>query len=209
MSNFQEVCLLSCENWVDTFPDDIPKHKFSKKHKEKMKEIFELDTEIQKHKLSKKTIKILLIAAILLGLATTAFAIPASREFIIQKFSNHSEYNVVDTENAEKVESLKLNYIPEGFVKTEEYNSENYFISVYNNLDKYFSVKKYTIDTNVNYDTEKSNYEIIKVNGIDAVFYKSDNNLDGIIFNNSKYLFVVNGNINKEELVKIAQNVEW
>lgn len=208
MSNFQEVCLLSCENWVDTFPDDIPKHKFSKKHKEKMKEIFELDTEIQKHKLSKKTIKILLIAAILLGLATTAFAIPASREFIIQKFSNHSEYNVVDTENAEKVESLKLNYIPEGFVKTEEYNSENYFISVYNNLDKYFSVKKYTIDTNVNYDTEKSNYEIIKVNGIDAVFYKSDNNLDGIIFNNSKYLFVVNGNINKEELVKIAQNVE-
>lgn len=208
MSNFQEVCLLSCENWVDSFPDDIPKHKFSKKHEEKMKELFEPDTKVQKHRLSKKTIKILLIAAILLGLATTVFAIPASREFIIQKFSNHSEYNVLDTENAEEVESLKLNYIPEGFVKTEEYNSENYFIAVYDNLDEYFSVKKYTIDTNVNYDTEKSNYEIIKINGIDAVFYKSDNNLGGIIFNNSKYLFVVNGNISKEELVKIAQNVE-
>lgn len=208
MSNFQEVCLLSCENWVDSFPDDIPNHKFSKKHEEKMKEIFELDTDVQKQKLSKKMIKILLIAAIVLGLATTVFAIPASREFIIQKFSNHSEYNVLDTENAEEVESLKLNYIPEGFVKTEEYNSENYFIAVYDNLDEYFSVKKYTIDTNVNYDTEKSNYEIIKINGIDAVFYKSDNNLGGIIFNNSKYLFVVNGNISKEELVKIAQNVE-
>lgn len=35
MSNLEEVCLLSCESWVDSFPNDIPKHKFSKKHNEK------------------------------------------------------------------------------------------------------------------------------------------------------------------------------
>lgn len=204
MSNFQEVCLLSCESWVDSFPDDIPKHKFSKKHKEKMKEIFELDTEIQKHKLSKKTIKILLIAAILLGLATTAFAIPASREFIIQKFSNHSEYNVVDTENAEKVESLKLNYIPEGFVKTEDYEHA----VMYSNSELSFYVEKFELTSSIGFDTENYDSESIIINGIDGIYYTSKNNEKGVIFNNGNYIFVVSGNIEEKELVKIAQNVE-
>lgn len=204
MSNFQEVCLLSCESWVDSFPDDIPKHKFSKKHKEKMKEIFELDIEIQKHKLSKKTIKILLIAAILLSLATTVFAIPASREFIIQKFSNHSEYNVVDTENAEKVESLKLNYIPEGFVKTEDYEHA----VMYSNSELSFYVEKFELTSSIGFDTENYDSESIIINGIDGIYYTSKNNEKGVIFNNGNYIFVVSGNIEEKELVKIAQNVE-
>lgn len=204
MSNFQEVCLLSCESWVDSFPDDIPKHKFSKKHKEKMKEIFELDIEIQKHKLSKKTIKILLIAAILLGLATTVFAIPASREFIIQKFSNHSEYNVVDTENVEKVESLKLNYIPEGFVKTEDYEHA----VMYSNSELSFYVEKFELTSSIGFDTENYDSESIIINGIDGIYYTSKNNEKGVIFNNGNYIFVVSGNIEEKELVKIAQNVE-
>lgn len=205
MSNFQEVCLLSCESWVDSFPDDIPKHKFSKKHKEKMKEIFELDIEIQKHKLSKKTIKILLIAAILLSLATTVFAIPASREFIIQKFSNHSEYNVVNDNDIKKVDSLNVNYIPEGFNKVEDYE----YYRVYKNGDEEFIVDKISISASVGYDTEKYDDEIIDINGIKAIYYRSENNYNGIIFNNGEYIFGVSGNIEKEELVRIAQNVEW
>lgn len=204
MSNFQEVCLLSCENWVDSFPDDIPTHKFSKKHEEKMKKVFEPGTEIQKHKLFKKTIKILLIAAILLGLATTVFAVPTSREFIIQKFSNHSEYNVSDTENAEKVESLKLNYIPEGFVKTEDEK----FACFYVNDDESFSVAKMELNASIGFDTEQYDSESIIINGVEAIYFRSNNNVKGIVFNNGKYIFLMSGNIEKEELVKIAQNVE-
>ena len=204
MSNFQEVCLLSCENWVDSFPDDIPKHKFSKKHEEKMKELFEPDTKVQKHRLSKKTIKILLIAAILLGLATTVFAIPASREFIIQKFSNHSEYNVVNDNDIKKVDSLNVNYIPEGFNKVEDYE----YCRVYKNGEEEFIVDKISISASVGYDTEKYDDEIIDINGIKAIYYRSENNYKGIIFNNGEYIFGVSGNIEKEELVRIAQNIE-
>ena len=32
MSEFEEALWLSAENWVDSFPTDLPKHKFSKKH---------------------------------------------------------------------------------------------------------------------------------------------------------------------------------
>lgn len=209
MSNFEEVCLLSCENWIDSFPAEIPKHKFGKKHTEKMKEILQTEPKENKHKLSKKTIKFILIAAILLSLATTVFAIPACREFIIEKFFNHSEYNVVDTSYAKDVTSLNLNYIPTGFERTEEYTSNDFYIETYNNNYQYFYVKKYKLNTNIGYDTEKYNSENIRINGIEAVYYMPDNELKGIIFNNGEYIFIINGNIDKKELVKIAQNVEW
>lgn len=208
MSNFQDVCLLSCEKWVDSFPDEIPKHEFSQKHNEKMKTLFQDEPKDKKHKLSRKSITFILIAAIIMAIATTAFAIPTCREFIIEKFTDHSEYNMVDTKNAKMVESLKVNYIPDGFKKAEEDKTNDFYVEIYDNNDKYFFVKKYTLDTNIGYDTEKYDSEKIKINGIDAVYYRTDNELDGIIFNNSEYIFVVNGNISKEELVKITQNVE-
>lgn len=208
MSNFEEVCLLSCENWIDSFPAEIPKHKFSKKHSEKMKEIFQTEPKEKKHKLSKKTIKFILIAAILLSLAITVFAIPAYREFIIEKFFNHSEYIVVDTSYAKDVTSLNLNYIPTGFERTEEYTSNDFYIETYNNNYQYFYVKKYKLNTNIGYDTEKYNSENIRINGIEAVYYMPDNELKGIIFNNGEYMYIISGNIDKKELVKIAQNVE-
>lgn len=208
MSNFQDVCLLSCEKWVDSFPDEIPKHEFSQKHNEKMKTLFQDEPKDKKHKLSRKSITFILIAAIIMAIATTAFAIPTCREFIIEKFTDYSEYNVVNPKNAKMVESLKVNYIPDGFKKAEEDKTNDFYVEIYDNNDKYFFVKKYTLDTNIGYDTEKYDSEKIKINGIDAVYYRTDNELDGIIFNNSEYIFVVNGNISKEELVKIAQNVE-
>ena len=44
--------------------------------------------------------------------------------------------------------------------------------------------------------------------GIDAVYYRSNNNVKGIIFNDGNYIYIIEGNIEKDELVKIAQNVE-
>lgn len=204
MRKFDEVCLLSCENWVDSFPSEIPKHKFSEQHNEKMEELFRAGPKKSKHKLSGKTIRILLIAAILLAVATTVFAIPSCREFIVKQFSDHSEYQVSDTENAEKVESLELGYIPEGFEKAEDYG----YIYFYKKDDRSFSVEKCELNTDLAYDTEKYDDEKIEINGISAVYFKSDNNYQGIIFNNGEYIFIISGNIEKDELVKIAQNVK-
>ena len=94
MSEFEEALWLSAENWADSFSTDLPKHKFSKKHNKVINDII-YGKQDKKIKLSKGTIKVLLIAAVLLAIATTAFAIPQSREYIVDKFSNHSEYNVV------------------------------------------------------------------------------------------------------------------
>ncbi len=207
MGNFEEACALSCEKWIDSFPAEIPKHKFSKKHTEKIEEIFKKELKENEHKLSKKTVKFILIAAILLSLTITAFAVPSSRKFIVERFSNHSEYSVVDTDDTENVKFLKLNYIPTGFEKVKEYASNDIYIQNYRNSDKYFYVEKYIVNTSINFDSEKYNSNEIKINGMNVVYYTSDNEINGVIFNNGEYTFIINGNISKKELVNIAQNI--
>ena len=204
MSVFEEALWLSSEDWVDSFPTNIPKHKFSKKHNKIINELIYSENEKVKFKLSKRTIKVLIIAAVLLALASTAFAFPESREFIINKFFNHSQYNVVYNGKVKKVDSLTVNYVPSGFEKVEDHG----YSYVYKNGDKEFVVEKMTIDTSIGYDTEKYDNEIIEINGVDAVYYRSNNVNNGIIFNNANYIFWISGNIEKEELIKIAQNAE-
>ena len=208
MSNFEEVCLLSCEKWVASFPEEVPKHKFSKKHNQKMKELFSGQVRESEHKFSKTTVRIILIAAILLAIATTAFAIPAVRKYVTEKFYDHSEYNILDKSGAQKVESLELNYIPEGFVKTDEINSSELYTFEYEKGDKWFCVKKWTLNAGIYYDTEHNYRENIIINGLDAVYYTAEVESRGIIFNNGKYIFVITGTVHKEELIKIAQNIE-
>ena len=205
MTAFEEVCLLSCEKWVDSFPAEIPNHNFSNKHNEKMVELFRQEPKDNVHKLSKKTIKILLIAAILLALtATTVFAIPASRKAIVEKLSNHSEYEILEKSKVKPVKSLTVNYVPESFIKVDEDFNYQY----YKNGERHFVVEKSNINAGIGFDTETYDSENIEINGREAVLYRSLNGYIGIIFNDSNYIFEISGNIEKEELVKIAQNVK-
>lgn len=203
MSEFEEALWLSAENWADSFPLDLPKHKFSKKHNKVINEII-YGKQDKKIKLSKGTIKVLLIAAVLLAIATTAFAIPQSREYIVDKFSNHSEYNVVDNKKSKRVKSLNVNYIPAGFEKGDDYGDTVQYVKG----DKDFVVEKLELTGSIGFDTENYEHENIKINGIDAVYYRSNNNGKGIIFNDGNYIYIISGNIEKDKLVKIAQNIE-
>lgn len=206
MSTFEEVCLLSCEQWVDSFPDDIPNHRFSEQHNRIMDNLFNNMQIKVKPKLSKNTIRFLLIAAILLALATTVVAVPLTREYIVNKFSNYSEYEVLDRSKYYEVDSPPiLNYVPAGFVLID-----NEFIEhlEYTNGDMRFAVSKYEIDGQFYFDTEEYPSEEIMINGIKGVYFRSDEDYAGIVFNDNKYIYSVDGNIDKEELVKIAQNIE-
>ena len=207
MSTFEEVCLLSCEQWVDSFPDDIPNHHFSEQHNRIMDNLFNNMQIKVKPKLSKNTIRFLLIAAILLALATTAVAVPLTREYIVKKFSNYSEYEVKEKE-IYKIDSLTVNYIPQGFVKTDGLESEVSYEEFYENGEKNFLISKNTLNDIIGFDTEEYPSEEIIINGIKGVYFRADEYSSGIIFNNDKYIYSVDGNIDKEELVKIAQNIE-
>lgn len=207
MSALEEACLLSCEQWVDSF-GQMPKHKFSKEHNKAIEKIIYPDKKDYHINLSKKSVKILLIAAILLSFATTVLAISACREHILNKFSNHSEYSVTNSDKAKDVKSLDVNYVPNGFKLVEKDTNKFGYIYEYRHDEKIFTVEKIMIDTLINFDTEKYGSEEIEINGIRAIYYRPDDNIYGIIFNNGEYIFSISGNLSKDELVKIAQNIE-
>ncbi len=208
MSKIEKICHASCDNWINTFPKEAPEHIFSEAHNKKMKPLLIYGNDTKHTKLSKKTFKALLIAAILLSVSITAFAISKNKDFIIEKFSTFSNYEVIDAENAEKVTSLKVNYVPEGFKKTEEHNGNGFYIKKYDNKQKTFTVTKSSIKTTVGFDTEEYDSKSISINGNESVLYKSDDVYQGIIYNNGKFIYDISGNISTEELVKIAQELE-
>ena len=98
-----------------------------------------------------------------------------------------------------------MNYIPKGFKKTYSYKKYSYG---YTNANKYIYVDKLSLDTEIAFDNETSKTENITIKGAKAIYYITDNNVGTIIYNDGNYIYNIHGNISKEELVKIAQNVE-
>ena len=190
------------------FPDEVEAHKFSQKHIDAINEIIYPKPALKVKKLSKKTVRFIIIAAVLLALATTAIASPAFRQFTLKDFSNHSEYRVGDIKNAKAVSSLKLNYIPDKFKMVDKYESVNLFLFSYKNGEQIFDVEKSYLRSTIGFDTENSVKEELQINGADAAYYRTADNWGTVIFNNGEYIYYIGGNISKEELVKIAQNVE-
>ena len=208
MTNFEEACKMSAEKWAASLPDEVEVHKFSQKHIDAINEIIYPKPAVKVKKLSKKTIRFIIIAAVLLALATTAIASPAFRQFTLKDFSNHSEYRVGDTKKAKVVSSLKLNYIPDEFKMVDKYESVNLFSFSYKNGEQSLDVEKLYLRSSIAFDTENSVKEELQINGADAAYYRTADNWGTVIFNNGEYIYHISGNISKEELVKIAQNVE-
>lgn len=209
MDKFTEACRLANRQWVDSLPANAPPHEFSPAFQEAMRPLLQPDiTPVpqKKRRLTKKTIKILVVAAVLLALAiaTTAIAVPLSRRANVTQLPDHGRYEVADPENAPDVDGITAHYVPEGFVLTEE----DEFVKIYEKDNQLFTITKLPLDASISFDTEEYSSESIEINGVKGVYYQVDAQFSGIIFNNGEYIFAVDGNISKEELVKIAQNVQ-
>lgn len=77
------------------------------------------------------------------------------------------------------------------------------------NSKEYFEVHKVVLNAKISFDSKKYGNENIYINGIEGIYFSSDDEKDkGIVFNNGKYIFIVKGNIDKQTLIEIAQNVE-
>lgn len=212
MNNLEAACRLSCENWIDSFPEDIPEHEFSREHIEKMQPLLVQKGTKLKPRISRKSLKFILIAAILMSLATTIFVVakPAFEKYSLEKSSDHSMYDVIidDKSNVKKVSSLNVNYIPSGFEKTDSYKSEYQYIYKYEKDKEYFVIEKTKLNSSINYDTEHTCEEIIKINGKDVICRQDENGFKDYLYNDGNYIYSISGNISNDEFVNIIQNIQ-
>lgn len=204
MTNFEKACLMSCEKWVSSFSvkDDFV---FSKSFDKRMDILTDKMRNNKYHRMSRKTMRVLIVAAIILSFATTAFAIPSTRKYLITQFKDHFLYTVTDIAEINKTDNIVVEYIPDGFIKTDEDVSD---IGIYNEYCKdelRFIIYKNPIDVSVNYDN--TSYEVMEINNIEFIIAELNNTMV-IIWNNGLYTYRISGNIDKELLLRIAASTK-
>ncbi|NLG03402.1 MAG: DUF4367 domain-containing protein [Clostridia bacterium] len=79
------------------------------------------------------------------------------------------------------------------------YKKGNIIISFYQH-----SKPSYDVD----YNTEDAEIQEIEINEIKGLYFLDNKNYDHLIWDNGDYIFNVNSNIGKDELIKIAESVQ-
>lgn len=209
MTKFEQACLLAFEDWADDIPDDLPEPEYSEKHKRWVKKLFNKMRGDHYHRFTTNTVKVMLVAAVLSALLLTAFVIPSSREFIIDKFDIYSTYKLTEDNGNSVNGEITVGYIPEGFELESKTNSSKYILYIYENQNQEIvNIIKYSSSMEIDFDTEYEIFEEISKNDITYTHAISKTGLHNVIWNQNDYLYVVDGSISKEELLKVATTVK-
>ncbi len=209
MSKLAEACALSFEEWVSSFPETMPKAECSPKHEKWKKKLFNKMRNDRYHVLTTKTIKLLLVAAILCALLMSAFVFPSSREAFVDTFDDFSIFKITK-ENKNYVNSdIKVGYIPEGFVFDSNYFEGKYILKRYeNSKGEYFTILKQSSSMKVEYDTENFVSTETIIDGIKYVYCEGNLGISNIMWTKNDYVYRVSGMFTYNELLEIAKNVE-
>ena len=210
MTPLEEACAISLKRWVDSLPDEFEQYEFSKKHNRRMKVLFGKMRGGKYHHLTKRSTIVLVAAILLLTMTITALAIPASREFIIEHFLDHSTYSVVGGEYSE-IGNIEIGYIPYGFKKTYEMIGKSEYILSYTSLneEKWFDIRVIQNKDDVLFDTEKNREQIVYGKTTKyIVYYDNSLNHRGILWNYNSFSYSIVGSITTEEQIKIADSIK-
>lgn len=130
--------------------------------------------------------------------------------FVYNRNEVNSRYSFEDGEMPEEsaFSEFFLEYIPEGFEKTE-YNQDDYSLFVkYENQEKYFYYNIEQATGLGGIDTEDAIVEDIEINGFKGIIsVKEEGQI--LFWTDSTYNYEVIGNVGKDELMKIGENIKF
>ena len=157
------------------------------------------------------------MTAALIAAALAASSVSAVRDFFkrffTETFSTHTAVQSADTAEApETIEAIYTIDVPEGFETTFEeqvYEYTQFITYEYEKDDKYIIFSQYSKKSfNVMVDTENQVMEYITVNGKEGYIIRLDDDSYYISWDNGDYIFDIEGNIGKNQLIEIAETVK-
>ena len=209
MTNLAKACELSLNDWLETFPDTIPEAECSKKHEKWKKNLFNKMRDDRYHRFTTRTIKVMLVAAILCALLLTAFVIPSSRAFMLDKFDIASRFKITENNKNSVDGEIKVGYIPEGFELTDKvYQNKHLYYQYESNNNQYFLIYKFSSSMEVDFDTENHIIEEIVVDDIKYIYCTGNFGINNLIWTKNDYVYQIDATLGSEELLKIAKSVE-
>ena len=208
MNKLSQACELSLNDWLATFPDEIPEAECSAKHEKWKKNLFNKMRDDRYHVLTTKAVRIILVAAILCSLLLTAFVIPSSREFILENFDRCSMYKITENNKNSLNGKMDVGYIPEGFELRDTNIVDKIVIFKYKDENgAFFTVSKSSSATEICFDTENFVSEEIVDNNVTYIYCQGNENINNLVWTKNDYAYRVSGTLTKKDLFKIAKNV--
>lgn len=228
MDKMKKACEQSCEDWVNIF-EETDDYAFSPSFEKDMEGLQDEMSHKKHHKPSRKTARFLINAAVILCFCAAVFVIPPVRERTVGIFkgfvdnagiSSGGEDAVTDDRMhsglmgagepdigfdfgsvfGEKIE-LTLGYVPNGFEMLQSYNGGDNCTEIYANDSDDFMITKVIGDLEYNYNVG----EVVRINDVDYIV-RHEETKTIIFWYKDSYSYRLEGNIDKEELLKIAAN---
>ena len=161
--------------------------------------------------------RMLLVYLTIILLALTACA--AAKiigDFIYEKYEDNTELFALNVEGAPTVieEVYDIAVVPEGYYAVSTILTRTQHIIGYSDIssDKTIVLRQSTkANFNIHYNTEGHAFEKTTVNGLPALFidFSEDDYVGGsVIWDNGDYIFEVNGDMPKNDVIKLAENVK-
>lgn len=101
------------------------------------------------------------------------------------------------------------NYIPASYSVQDIQKYDNYYYVIFANADKnIIQLQNLLSDSYAGIDNEGANTETITINNEDAQFFSKDG-VNILIFKYNKNVFTLNASLSKDELIKIAESMEY
>ena len=210
--------------------DDVAEHRFSLRHRLKMRKIFKLyeknvkklnlkpDVQqmISKVRLNRKTV-LAIVAIVLLSLiAGCAVAYFVSESFRGTVHDDNTQLFAINVEGAPTTleYTYVLSEIPQGFELLETSVSEYvYYVNYYNRETSEAIVIKQYVKSKfaLHYNTEQNIFQSIDINGNKGVSLEittSNGNTSVIIWDDKCYIIEVVSNIDKNKLEKLVKSLK-
>ena len=207
---------LASEELVEEYDTD-EKTEFSEQHRKKMDSFFE---KVKRNERKKRLIiyskRAAMFLVIILSVASiSVMSVRAWRvkflNFVMQITETNTEIKYEDNKNHETYASdeISLNYIPDGFKLTDKRATENSLMLNFEKDDYFFRLRIKKDQSIKNIDTENSEWERIKINENEGFFnYKNEEITINWSDSDFSYTYSLMGNLDKESMIKIAQNIE-
>lgn len=223
MSKLKEAAMQSSERWAESLPEELPDVQFSSLHDEKMQRIIKNASRKNKSQYSvKMTVRVALVAAVLI-IITLVSVSGGSSEHSYTITDNYGQlyYNVDDAYGGEIKENLQVDYIPEGYVLTEDQYTETACVKTFhreetlhnqNSVDL-FHIQKQSSARSISLGHKNyidKMYEVIQDDHTYVVVEYDEGNYT-IIWNTGDYVYTLyyySGGLTESDLIRITSSTK-
>lgn len=205
----------------DFMPFDEPcKHKFSLRHRRRMKKLFSSNSDMGFEKATaripvRKRLAVVLVLVLLMALAgisaaanfggssigSFGFLKNASGLTAVVSLDVHNENNFIS-------DIYKLNALPEGYVYNEYCGNLDRAFTLYSNGtdDLLIMIQSVKEEFRPEYNEKFSEFTETNVNGMSG-YYSTMEEYTDLVWDNGDYIFELNGKLSAQELINIAESL--